>query len=316
MAAVQPNMFLIGAPKSGTTSLYEYLYGHPDVFLARIKEPMYFAPDMRRLTAERYVHPQDEGRYLALFDDARDEKWRGEASTRYMKSLVAPRLIRELQPDSRIIAMFRDPVEVLHGLHNERVSNRAEDILDFREALAADEDRRAGRRLPPGGTEAASVYRNVVQFGSHMARWIDAFGRERVHVVLLDDLSAEPERTFRAVLEFLEVDADYRPASFAVHRQSHRRRGGVVGAALRYGRARRLAGVLPRLIGENRAHRLINNFRMSRLFHAPNPRGRLPDDVRDQLRAELEPEVSLLSSIVGRDLRELWWGDSAEGAAG
>ena len=311
---MRPDLFIIGAPKCGTSSLYEHLAGHPEVYMSPVKEPYYFSPDVNRVAVQRFVHPRDEGRYLALFADAGDARRAGEASTRYLASSDAPRLIHDFQPEARIVVMFRDPVELLHALHNERVANGTEDIVDFAAALAADNDRRAGRRLPPGGTAKSSVYRDVVRFGTHLERWLRQFGRHRVHVILLDDLAAAPAATFRRLLEFLDVDPDYRPAFFTVRNASHRRRSAVA-ALLRVTQARRAArALLPRLIGTNSSHRLRRRLKHSALFRRHNPRSPLPVALRDQLRRELEAEVILLGELIGRDVRALWWGPPAMSA--
>src|SRR6187551_2293912 len=146
----RPDLFIIGAPKSGTTSLYEYLEGHPEVFMSPVKEPGYFSGDVNREHRRRFSYPADEAKYLALFADARDEKRLGEASTRYILSPAAAAQVKDFQPDARIVAILRNPVEMIHSLHGELVSTGDEDITDFAEALAADHDRAEGRRLPPG----------------------------------------------------------------------------------------------------------------------------------------------------------------------
>ena len=308
---MRPDLFIIGAPKCGTSSLYEHLAGHPDVYMSPVKEPYYFSPDVNRVAVERFVHPRDEERYLALFAAARDARRAGEASTRYLASSDAPRLIHDFQPEARIVAMFRDPVEVLHALHNERVANGTEDIVDFAAALAADNDRRAGRRLPPGGTARSSVYRDVVRFGTHLERWLRQFGRQQVHFILLDDLAAAPGPTFRRLLEFLDVDPEYQPETFSARNTSHRRRGAVA-ALLRVTQAGRAArALLPRVIGTNASHRLRRRLKHSPLFRRRNPRPPLPVPLRDELRRELEPEVILLGELIGRDVRALWWGPPA-----
>ena len=63
-----PDLFIIGAPKCGTTSIYEYLTGHPDVFMSAVKEPNYFARDLAVDRSPRsLIYDRDRGRYGALF---------------------------------------------------------------------------------------------------------------------------------------------------------------------------------------------------------------------------------------------------------
>ena len=91
---------MIGAPRSGTTSLYEYLSTHPDVFMSPVKEPEFFSGSSRHA---------DLDRYLALFERAGDEKVRGEASTGYLAHPTAAIHLQRCVPEARIIAILRDP---------------------------------------------------------------------------------------------------------------------------------------------------------------------------------------------------------------
>ena len=100
-----PDLFIAGAPKCGTTSLYEWLKGHPQIFMARFKEPCYFARDLALEPSGYYLrYGVDRERYLALFADAGGAKRVGEASTRYLYSQDAPRLI--IDDDSHPPAML------------------------------------------------------------------------------------------------------------------------------------------------------------------------------------------------------------------
>src|SRR4051812_16580249 len=83
----RPNLFIVGAPKAATTSLYDYLSGHPEVFMCPTKEPLYFCPDVRSgRNVNRLEHPRDEARYLEMYADAGNAKRLGEATTRYLVS--------------------------------------------------------------------------------------------------------------------------------------------------------------------------------------------------------------------------------------
>jgi hypothetical protein len=303
----RPDFFIIGAAKSGTVSLYEYLSGHPDVYMSPRKEPGYFSPD-KSAPSKRYEYGRDEARYLSLFDDARSARRAGEASTAYIVSRRAPGLIREFDPGARIIAMLRNPVDMMHSLHGQRVSMRIEEIEDFEEAMRAEEREDSG--TPDQGS--ADTYRGRARFGEQLTRWYDAFPADQIHVIVFEEFFAHPANGFRAVLEFLGVDAGYQPGSFAVHNASHRRRRGVIGA-LSTSRAAHWAAhtLLPRLLGERGTARFVYRFRMSRLDKQPAPRRPMPPELRRQLEDELQPDVARLSALLGRDLGSFWFGRPA-----
>ena len=110
---------------------------------------MYFCPDVHAFRERNpFVYAEDEKAYLALFDDARGEKRLGEATTRYLVSPKARGLIRDFAPDALAIAMLRNPVDLVHALHNERVSQGNEPITDFEQAMAADARARKGQDCP------------------------------------------------------------------------------------------------------------------------------------------------------------------------
>ncbi len=304
----KPDFFIIGAPKSGTTSMYEYLKGHPQVYMSPSKEPKYFSPDVLGGRPRRLHYPEDEAGYLALFDGAGEAKRVGEASTTYLYSPKAATLIHDFQPAAWIVAMLRDPVEMVYAMHNERVSNGREEILDFEEALEADEDRHAGRRLPPGSNELGATYRHRALFGAHLKRWFETFGRERIHVIIFEDMVVDPAAAFRRLLQFLDVDDDYVPPSFTVYNASHRRRRGPLRRLLRSPLATWTArDLLPRVLGPDRATNVMRSLHHSRLDRRVAPRPPLAPNLRRRLELEFASDVALLSELLDRDVAALWW---------
>ena len=312
----RPDLFIIGAAKCGTTSLYEYLKDHPDVFMSPAKEPRYFAPDLASAgVGHDLVYGKDEDRYMGLFSEARDEKRLGEASVRYIYSSSAPGLIRDFQPRPYIIAMLRNPVDVVHSMHNQRWSEGAEEIADFEQALAAEEDRKAGRGIPPGSNPMLAVYRDRARFGKQLPRWFETFGPERIHVIIFEDMVRDPAGTFRRVLEFLEVDPDYQPESFAIHNPRHQPRNMALRSLLNSRLPQWFAwSVMPRLLGDRATRGLVRRFRHSRFNRKPAAKTAMRPEVRRRLEAEFAPDVASLSKLLGRDLAQVWWKHAPEGA--
>jgi hypothetical protein len=308
----KPNLFIVGAPKAGTTSLYGYLAGHPQIYMCPSKEPLYFSPDVRSGTnPHRLVYPRDEARYLELYAEAGGAKRLGEATTRYLVSRHAAELVKSFNPDSYAIAIVRNPVDVVHALHNERVSQGHESITDFAKALAADADRARGERLPPETNDLGSVYRLSAMYAAPITRWIDALGRERVHIVVFDDFVGDTPAEFRRVLEFLGVEPDYQPAAFAAHNASHRQRRWVRQVMDSRAGNYLTHDVLTRVIGPSQRARLALRFRQSRLNRRPAPRSPIPAELRRQLEADFHDDVVETGAMVGRDLVSLWFGSSA-----
>lgn len=304
----RPNLFIIGAPKSGTTSLYEYLAGHPEIYMSPYKEPMFFCPDVHGLLGQpALLHGTDEDAYLALFDDARSEKWLGEATTRYLVSHQAARLVHEFSPDAVAICLLRNPVELVHALHNERVSQGNEPITDFAQAIAVDERRARGVDVPGAMNRLGSVYRESARFAEPLQRWFDALGQDRVHVVIFDDLTRDVPAELRRTLEFLGVDPDYQPANVDARNASHRQRK-IVRRVLDSRLGTIVSDDMARaLLGANARARLACRFRKSRLNRRGVTREPLPEPVRRQLDDEFRPDVEQTGKMLGRDLAGLWF---------
>ena len=300
----RPDLFVVGAPKCGTTTLYHQLRSHPEVFMSRPKEPSYFA-------AERYAnwhltYPDDEARYLELFRDVRTEKRVGEATTSYLESPLAAGRIHEFAPDARIVAVLRDPVAMLASLHGMRVAQGHEPLADLGAALEAERDR-------PGfgvvGDQSAVHYRDRARFGAMLPAWFETFGRERVHVMLLEDAMADQLTTFRRLLEFLDVDPTFEPDFGRRYNTAYRRRSqGVAGA---------VGGVQRLGMPNSLAYRLTHPFlkiikRTNRTERTPEP---VKPEVRELLQRELADDVARASELLGRDLAAVWWRPAATAAA-
>lgn len=303
----RPDLFIIGAAKCGTTSIHEYLKGHPEVFMSPRKEPRYFAPDLiTGVTGKNLRYGEDLDRYLALFDEATDAKRLGEASVRYLYSREAPRLIHDFDPNAYIVAMIRNPVDMMFSFHSHRVAGGAEEITDFEQALAVEDDRKSGRLTDRGASWPGAYYRDRARFGEQLPRWFETFGPERMHVIVFEDFVRDPATIFRRLLEFLEVDPDYQPPDFGAHNPRHRPRSTAVQQML-ISRFPQWVGwrLLPALIGDRATRRLVAPFR--RLNRKTAAKESMRPELRHLLEEEFAPDVARVSQLLGRDLGELWF---------
>lgn len=279
-----------------------YLGQHPQIHLP-VKECCFFGSDLEfRRTLPRsgdWFRPSEE-RYLSFFEGAPPQTRVGEASSYYLCSKNAAEEIRAFNPDASIVAMLRNPVDMIFSMYNHWLYSLNEDILRFSEALAAERDRREGRRVPetafwPEGLQ----YRSIPRYAEQLERFFDVFGRDRVHVILFDDFRADTAGCFRRTLEFLGVDADFRP-SFEVVNPAKQVRSRVL---------QRLFLAPPRYVEAITRPILANeNLRegVRRLAKGLNTRSARAPSMSPALRAELvayfRPEVERLSQLLQRDL--------------
>jgi hypothetical protein len=290
-----PDFYIVGAPKAGTTSLYEYLATHPRVFLPAQKELRYFGSDLDVRGRRRF----DREAFLALYADAPPDALLGNAYVWYLFSRTAAEEIQAVRPDARIVIMLREPVAALHALHSEFVYDGNEDLDDFAEALAAEPDRCAGRRIPREAHFPEGLcYRNTVRHAEQVQRYLDLFGPTQVHVGLFDDFVADADAAGERVLSFLDLSPE--PGIAFPHRNPNKRTRSAL--------VRRLLANPP--VAVRRVIRAAVPGRLRRAAYqravalnavAPG-RANLAPDLRRTLRLELEPEVMELERLLGREL--------------
>jgi hypothetical protein len=312
-----PDVFIVGAAKSGTTSLYHWLGGHPDVYMSPIKEPNFFAPDLTPPGGTHTLrYPDDLDQYLQLFAGAGDAARAGEASPRYLYSQLAPSLIAELQPAARIVVALRNPIEMAFSLYLHQRAKGAEDLPTFAQAVEAEPDRHAGRRIPRGANPRLATYLDRARYAEQLPRWLDAFGRAHVHVIVFEEMVADPAQAFRRLLEFLEVDPDYRPDEFRAYNPVHAGRAAGLRRAVGRRGLERLSYGLSAVLGKDRTRILTSKVRRSGVLHKAIERPTMDPVLRSRLQEEFMPDVARLSAILGRNLAPLWFGGPLKMAAG
>ena len=205
-----PNFFVIGAAKSGTTSLYTYLREHPQVFMSPVKEPNFFSWGMSGETPPpgfRGTVIRDLGSYRDLFKDVTDETAIGEASPSYMRELETADRIRRRVPEAKLIAILRDPIERAYSGFLMFRRNGREPISRFDEAIEAEQR----RQLTDRG------YLERSRYVPQLRPYIEHFPSEQLQVHLYDDLRADAPGVVREICSFLGVDTDFRPDTSRRH---------------------------------------------------------------------------------------------------
>lgn len=289
-----PNLFIAGAPKCGTFSMYEYLRQHPQVFFPDRKEPNFFNRDMPE------VSKISEAEYLDLYAAAPAEaRWLGDATPLYMMSEVAARNIAAMSPDARIVIMLRRPADLLLSVFQHNQASGVETLPTFEEALAAEADRRAGRNLPKGVTHTHRfLYRDFAQFSSQIERFLAQFGRDRVHFILYDDFRKDTPGEFARSLDFLGLEKGH-PIRFEIHNAARKSRSPFLKKLLKYpppavSAAARLLlpASLRRRIFQSASNALTTKADKTLMLQT----------TENQLVEEFRGEVERLEKLIGRDL--------------
>jgi Sulfotransferase domain len=295
---VKPNFFILGAPKCGTTALYNYLSHHPNIFMSRVKEPHFFARDLGTYPRIKRIEE-----YTALFSRAREQHLRvGEASVYYLRSRVAIPNIREFNPDARLIAMFRNPVDMVASMHAQLLYWSEETVADFEGAWRLQERRSQGLDLPRRSRGAFLLqYREVGRFGTQVQRLLATFPRSQIKLILYDDIAASPQAVYDDVIAFLELPHDGRTE---FPRINENKRARLPWLRNFYRKPppplRNAVRTLKRAIGSDAISSVkekivdVNTVRERRTPLSPEFRAELVETFRE--------EVELLSRLVGRDL--------------
>jgi len=295
-----PDFFFVGHPRSGSGLLDSFLQGHPDIFMAR-KELHYFGSDLHYHTPARTRES-----YMSHFASARSEKRVGEASTWYLASQKAADEIKTFAPEARIIMMLRNPVTWLHSLHSHLIFSGDEDIADFGAALEADSDRFAGNRVPDGSLPGCALhYRHLVRYAEQVERYFSAFGRDRVHVMILDDFKVDAATEYRKCLEFLGLPTVFPGMDEVLHGSARSKNSNRTVRSTRVrsfirkpSQWRVLVGLDPAPVpGWGLAVRALRRINIEY-----TDRQKMDPDVRARLNQELRPRVDDLEQLLGRSL--------------
>jgi len=272
-----------------------YLGQHPDIFMYSGPEPHFFGSDVRLSWFPRLT----EETYLQLFSEAKDETLVGEKSTSYLASERAAEEIKAFSPDAYIIAMLRNPVDLVYSLHSELLFMGVETIPDFLEAITTEAERTTAQRAysPDAPNVSARVYREAVRYAEQLQRYFDIFGRDRVHVIIYDDLKQDTAAVYAKTLRYLKMGEEFRP-DFVVVNPNKRHRSVFIqrppALALRLAKA-----IMPKHIRRKLKTGLEN------LNTVEESRRPLDRELRVRLQAEFSPDVQRLSRLLDRDL-SIW----------
>ncbi len=281
-----PNLFIVGPPRSGTTSLIEWLVQHPQIGRPRLKEPMYHATDL--VTPQRVA---DRSAYLAMYAELEPAAYLIDATPWYLYSRRAAASIAEMSADAHIIIGLRDPAEVLASLHGRHVLVGLEPEVDFGTAVFGPPrpvDHREFRR--------SLDYLAVGRFGEQVARYVAAFPAERVHFVATHDLAERPQEVHLRLLTGLGLDPqplrDYT----------------TFNAAQQVGN-QAIAWLIARIAGSKRSGRARRAVasRLARRAAKPGRAQVAPETMRT-IREALRADLHLLQQLSGYDV-SAWTGE-------
>ena len=314
-SVAKPNFFIVGAPKCGTTSLHEYLQRHPDVFMPFYKEPHFFGSDLQGSRFQQFRDRPE--RYLKLFRDASGEQRIGESSPWYLVSRRAPEEIHAFDANAKIIIMLRNPVDMMYSMWSQFRYSGNEQLESFEEALAAEPERKQGRRIRRAAHCITGLYYcEMGRFSEQVRRYFDRFGRENVKVIIFDDFTADTPSVYRDALELLEIDSNFQPTFDVVNPNKEVRLEWLQKLIVSSGFSLML--LKDRLTYLATTHSLVPYTYRTRavkgviaVYTKYERRSPLTPELRSRLARDFESDIDKLSALLDRDLSH-WYRPSHE----
>jgi len=303
----KPNLFIAGHPRSGTSSLHDYLNQHPDIFMTAIKEPNFFARDFHKESdrfhkKKKYFPYRTEKQYLRLYKKRQNERIAGEASWTNLYSKVAAKQIYDFNQQAKIIILFREPVDFLYSYHSAAIFALGENYQEFKEAMAVEKERRNGKCLSGRViTPSWLFYSDFVDYAEQINRFLSVFHRDQVKLIVFDDFIKATQRVYIELLEFLNVDPGFTPEFNVVNPNK----------VLKWPRLKKYTLDSPyfrkllRLVFSDDTYAAMKKFYKDKIV-SYQPRPPLDETFRKELMTKFKREVKATSNLLNIDLVELW----------
>jgi len=194
----KPNLFIVGAPKCGTTALYKYLESHPQVFMSDPKEVNFFSKKELEEQSLYYqdFKPKNEKEYLSLFKNVDIEhKIIGEASVSYLFYTEVPERIHTFNPNSKVVILLRDPVAraLSHYLMDKRLGLLNKELME----IFHSEEARDKLNF--------QQYFLIGNYASQVKRYLSLFGKNNVEIIFSKELKSNRNNTIQNLYRFLGI---------------------------------------------------------------------------------------------------------------
>jgi len=302
----KPNMYIVGAPKCGTTSLYAYLDQHPEIFMSNPKEPRYFCKDFHQEAkinnSQRYFPTLTRKEYEDCFRGAEGHQIIGEASPIYLYSKVALKNIKDFNENAKIIIMLRDPVEQMHSWYYQSLQTGKEWATSFKKALELEKVRKNGEMLPDGRFPSSLFYTDLANYPPQIKRAQKHFPSEQIKFILLDNLKNHPGETYKSTLKFLGVENTSFAPNFEVKNLSSTPRSKWINKLKSPGE--NIKGLIKSTVPRKIVLKTIDILDGINLSKKERPE--IPQKLRNDLMSYFKKSVEETAELTNRNLVQIW----------
>lgn len=210
-----PNLVIAGAPKCGTSSLFSWLVDHPDVCGSTVKEPFFLMDSDNPLRSKACnVHDHGLAAYSSFFSDCgKDDAIIVEATTHYLYQDTALDVLESLQTGPRVLFLLRKPSErVYSSFGYSKSKGYVRDGLSFSEFLRIVAEEGNSEEVEQALGPSAYVLSRDVDYScyaTYLERWRDRLGPERMHILLFEDLRADPGNVMRELCRWIGISESF-----------------------------------------------------------------------------------------------------------
>ena len=210
----KPNLLIVGAQKSGTTSLHNYLSQHPDVFMSEMKELAYFSRENRPFLVpnekdhigyqwySKRAHIDCDYKYIKEFNKCKNEKIIGESSAEYLYYSNTADDVYRFNPNMKIIIVLRNPVNRAFSAYSD-LKLKLSDIGSFNEELTL-ENKRIHELY-----HYKWHFKNVGMYYHQVKTYLEYFPEEQIKIILFENLISDSSLVMKDICNFLDVDNSF-----------------------------------------------------------------------------------------------------------
>jgi len=279
------DFFIVGAPKSGTTSLFHYLDEHPEIEMSSQKEPDYFSDKDIQNRGMYYGKNRIDTieKYHDLFEDT-NSRLKGEGSVSYLFYNNVPAKIKEYNPNAKIIIMLRNPIDraFSHYLMDYRlgvVSNTFEDIV-FKQSKHKH------------SSLFYQQYVKVSEYTVQIERYLDFFSADNILVIDYEEFKKDVLGVVNKTFFFLGVDQDFKPNVIKKYNTFTMPRSSLIRFIYSSVSLRRLLNYIIPLV-------VVSQIRA--VLFKNNKKPILAESTRNFLRKHFIDDINALSALLKKD---------------
>lgn len=282
-----PNLFIVGAPRAGTTSLHEYLHQIPEIYMSAIKEPNYFAIDN---CYSRYLQIilKDENSYLKLFENENSKRYIGESSTIYLSNKNTPKRIHLKSPKAKIIIILRDPIEraFSHYFHHFE--------MDFKSIQKTFDDQIKLELERGTNLDEFDIRLEFGLYFQDVKMYVDEFGENNVKILIFEEFVKNVEDAIKDICEFLNIQSNTTSLMKKIHNASITPRGKISTELLH-------SRTLSKIVGNLLPISSKKYFR-EKLIVRDRKNQKMSTETRISLKNYYQEDVNQMKHFLGRNL--------------